>query len=138
MLSRLSRPVAGRALAPAAAAALIAVAVVHLLDGPGSLTDVPYIGVLELALAAACAPLALLLLIRQTRSLWVSAVALNAAAMIAFVLSRTVGLPGSFDDIGNWTPILGVLNLLSEAAVISIALLAVGAISRPRGRALHA
>jgi hypothetical protein len=70
--------------------------------------------------------------------LWVSAVALNAAAMIAFVLSRTVGLPGSFDDIGNWTPILGVLNLLSEAAVISIALLAVGAISRPRGRALHA
>ena len=41
MLSRLSRPAVGRSLAPAAAIALIGVAVVHLLDGPGSLTDVP-------------------------------------------------------------------------------------------------
>jgi hypothetical protein len=137
MLSRLSRPAVGRSLAPAAAIALIGVAVVHLLDGPGSLTDVPYIGALELALAAACAPLALLLLMRPTRSLWVSALTLNVAAMSAFLLSRTVGLPGSFDDIGNWTQTLGVLNLLSEAALISLALVALGAVSWPRRQALH-
>ena len=74
---------------------------------------------------------------RPTRSLWISALTLSVAAMIAFVLSRTIGLPGSFDDIGNWTQTLGVLNLLSEAALISLALVALGAVSWPRRQALH-
>jgi hypothetical protein len=130
MVSILSRPVTGRSLALPAAAALIAVSVVHLVDGPGSLPDQFYIGALELALATACVPLCLLMMMRPTRPLWTAALALNLAALAAFVASRTVGLPGSTDDIGNWGQLLGVVNLLSEGALIAIALTAL----RPRHR----
>ena len=130
MLSALSRPVLGRSLAVPAAAALAGACLVHLLDGPGSLTDAFYIGALELALAAACVPLGVLLVVRPTRSIWTVALALNIAAMAAFVLSRTIGLPGSTDDIGNWGQTLGVLNLFTEAALIALAVTVV----RPRLR----
>jgi hypothetical protein len=128
MLSALSRPVIGRSLAVPAAVALAGVCLIHLLDGPGSLTDVFYVGALELALAAACVPLAVLLVIRPTRPIWMAALALNVAAMAAFVLSRTTGLPSSTDDIGNWAQTLGVLNLVAETALIALA----ATVIRPR------
>ena len=128
MLSALSRPVVGRSVAVPAAAALVGVCLVHLLDGPGSLSDAFYVGALELALAAACVPLAVLLVIRPTRTIWIAALALNVAAMAAFVLSRTTGLPSSTDDIGKWTQTLGVVNLVVEATLIGLA----AAVIRPR------
>lgn len=118
----------GPQLAAPAAIALIVVGVVHLLDGPGSLQDHLYLGLLELGLAAASLPLAVLLVSAPARALWDTALALNLAAMILFLASRTVGLPGSTDDIGNWTQLLGLVNLAAESAVI---LLAVAAL-RPR------
>jgi hypothetical protein len=121
MISALSRPPISRSLALPAAAALVGVCLVHLVDGPGSLGDHLYIGALELALAAACAPLAIWLLVRPTRTVWETVLALNIAAMAAFILSRTVGLPGSTDDIGNWSQLLGVINLAVEAVVIAAA-----------------
>jgi hypothetical protein len=130
MLSALSRPVVGRSLAVPAAVVLAGVCLIHLLDGPGSLTDVFYVGALELALAAACVPLAVLLVIRPTRPIWTAALALNVAAMAAFLLSRTTGLPSSTDDIGNWAQTLGVINLVVEAALIGFA----ATVIRPRWR----
>jgi hypothetical protein len=124
MISALARPPIARSLAFIAAAALAAVCVVHLLDGPGSLSDHAYIGALELGLAAACAPLAVWLLVRPTGAVWKAALALNLAAVAAFIISRTVGLPGSTDDVGNWGQLLGVINLAVEAIVISAALTA--------------
>jgi hypothetical protein len=115
-----------------AAAALAGVAAVHLLDGPGSLSDHFYIGGLELALAAACAPLAVLLAIRPTRAIWTTSLALGLAAISAYILSRTVGLPGAADDIGNWGQLLGVINLAVEGIVVAVALMA---IPSPRLRA---
>jgi hypothetical protein len=113
-----------------AVAALAGVCVVHMLDGPGSLSDHFYVGALELALAVACAPLAVMLLMRPTRSIWTSALVLNLTAMALFVLSRTTGLPGSADDIGHWSQTLGVVNLLIEATLIGLAACAM----RPRRR----
>lgn len=130
MLHALSRPVIGRSLALPAAGALAGVCIVHLLDGPGSLSDQFYVGALELALASVCAPLAVMLLVRPTRAIWTTALGLNLAAMAVFVLSRTTGLPGSTDDIGNWAQMLGVVNLFTEAALIALAV----AVVRPRRR----
>jgi hypothetical protein len=124
MISVLSRPPIARSLALPGAAALAAVCVVHLLDGPGSLSDHFYIGALELALAAACAPLAVWLLVRPTGTVWKTALALNLAALAAFIISRTLGLPGSTDDIGDWSQLLGIINLTVEAIVISAAVIA--------------
>lgn len=118
-------PVARR-LAPLAALGLGAVCVVHLIDGPGSLTDQFYVGALELALAAACLPLAILLLIRPLPVLWSTALALNLAGLLVFVASRTVGLPGSTDDIGNWGQSLGIVCVIAEGGVIVTAAAALG------------
>jgi len=110
-----------RALAAPAAFALLAVAAVHLVDGPGSLSDQFYIGALELALAIACVPLAVALLACPLPALWHAAGALCSAALLMFVASRTVGLPGSTDDIGNWGQLLGVVNVLFEVLVVGLA-----------------
>jgi hypothetical protein len=108
-----------------AALGLLAVAFVHLIDGPGSLTDELYVGALELILAAACVPLAVLLLTRPVRLFWHASGALCTAALLVYIASRTTGLPGSTDDIGNWFQTLGVFNVLFEAAVIAVAALVV-------------
>jgi hypothetical protein len=38
--------------------------------------------------------------------------------IIGYILSRTSGLPGSDDDIGNWTDSLGLASLWVEGAVL--------------------
>ena len=121
----LSSPPLFRVLAVPAAFGLLAVSLLHLIDGPGSLTDQFYVGGMELALAAACVPLAVLLLTYPVRLFWHAAGALCTAALIVYIASRTVGLPGSTDDIGNWFQTLGVLNVVFEAAVIALAALVV-------------
>lgn len=115
-----SAPLA-RGLAVPAALGILAVAVVHLIDGTQSLGEHSYVGALELLLVAACVPLAVLLAARPVRLFWHAAGALCTAALLVYVLSRTTGLPGSTDDIGNWLQTLGVLNVILESAVIAIA-----------------
>jgi hypothetical protein len=115
------RPPVARGAAVAAAAALFGIAAVHLIDGPRSLDDQFYVGVLELALSAACVPLAVMLLMRPTRYLWLSAAILVCVALVFFAASRTIGLPGSTADIGNWGESLGIVNLIAELALISSA-----------------
>jgi len=119
--AHLTQPATRRAPAAAGAAALALVALIHLLDGPGSLAENSAIGLLELALAAAAAPLALALVIQPVRDVWIAAGALCLVALGFYVASRTVGLFGSTDDIGNWWTTLGVLNVASELAVIGLA-----------------
>jgi hypothetical protein len=118
---RLSAAPLGRPAAVPAAAALLAVAVVHLIDGPATLNDDFYLGALELALAAACVPLAILLLTRPIRVFWHAAGALCTLALLTYVASRTTGLPGSTQDIGDWGQFLGVVNVLGEMAVTALA-----------------
>ena len=120
-LHRLDRPPVARRAAVAAAAALFGIAAVHLIDGPRSLDDQFYVGALELALTATCLPLAVMLLMRPTRYLWLSATILACVAFLFFAASRTIGLPGSTDDIGNWGEALGLVNLIAELALIAIA-----------------
>jgi hypothetical protein len=130
MINRRLTTTLARPLAPFAALALLGVCAVHLLDGPHSVQDQAYLGVLELLLAVACVPLAVLLLIEPIRATWDVALALNLLALLVFVTSRTVGLPGSTGDIGNWSPLLGVLNMVAEGSVIGIAALALATTPR--------
>jgi len=125
LLTHLDRPWISRPLAALAAVALAGVAVVHLIDGPGSFQDAEYVGVLELALAAAATVTAIALIVGPVRDIWLSAAILTSAALIAYIASRTVGLPGSTDDIGNWGQTLGIVSMAVESVVV---LLAVGAL----------
>jgi hypothetical protein len=122
LLSHLGQPAILRRDATLAAAAMVGVTVVHVLDGPASLEEAPhYVGALELALTAAAMLAALALIVNPTRDVWLAAAALAGGALVLYLASRTVGLPGAGDDRGNWTETLGLVSVAVEAVVIALA-----------------
>jgi hypothetical protein len=111
-----TEPVA-RALA---IAGLAGVALIHLLDAHDTFIASPYKGWLYVGLIVGSLLTAYGLLRRPDLRAWRAAVALPAGAFVAFVWSRTVGLPQGADDIGNWWEPLGLASLFAEAAVIAV------------------
>ena len=102
-----------------AAAGLVGVAVVHLLDTPGKFEETPYLGVMFLGLIAASLLAAELLLRGADSIAWLAGAGLAGATILGYVVSRTIGLPGApEDDIGNWSEPLGMVSLLIEAVVL--------------------
>jgi hypothetical protein len=51
---------------------------------------------------------------------WTAGVPLGAGPFIAYVTSRTVGLPGDPHDVGNWGDWVGTVSLLVEAALVML------------------
>jgi NADH:ubiquinone oxidoreductase subunit 4 (subunit M) len=68
-----------------------------------------------------------MLIIRPVRGLWAIVGGVTLLALVVYIASRTVGLPGSTDDIGNWTQTLGILTVATELFVLAVvAAVAVG------------
>lgn len=122
------RHVARRAVA---AAGLAGIALIHVLDLPGKMSETPYLGVAYLGLVAAALVLAEMLLRRDDTRVWAATAGLAAAVIVGFVVNRTVGMPGATDDIGNWGEPLGLASLVVEALVV---LLALGRFAQPGRR----
>ena len=101
--------------------ALAGVALIHVLDVPGTFADAPYKGWLYVALIVGSLATAAALVRSSNWRAWAAAAALPAGSAIAFIISRTIGLPQGADDIGNWTESLGLSSLFVEAALIALA-----------------
>ena len=105
-------------------AALLALGVgyVHVLDQGGllALKDPAYLGwgyrVLELAGVVA----AVGLLARQ-RLAALLAIGVAVGPLVGLVVSRSVGLPGATDDIGNWTEPLQLVAVAVELGLLASA-----------------
>ena len=119
-----------------AVAGLAGVALIHVLDSPGSFQEQAYKGWLYVGLIAGCFLTAAALVRSSDLRAWVTAVLLPLGAIAGFVVSRTVGLPGGADDIGNWTEPLGLASLVVEGSLVALAG-AMLAESRMRASALH-
>lgn len=107
-------------------AALLAVTagLAHVPVTPDHLVEAPYVGVLFVALTAACLLLAGLLLLGDSPAAWAVSGATCGLAVLAYATSRTVALPQIADDVGNWLEPLGVLSVGTESAVVVLAWLA--------------
>jgi hypothetical protein len=103
-----------------AAVTLLAAGSVHVPLVPEHLREAPYIAVSFIGLAVACAVLALLLARHDSPTIWALTTLLTAAAAVAYLASRTVGLPEIHDDIGNWSDPLGVAALTTEIATAAL------------------
>jgi hypothetical protein len=102
-------------------ASLLAVtAAIHVAIAPEHLREAPYAGVLFIVLAGAALASAVLVLITRSHLVWLGAAALSIAAMLGYLMSRSVGLPLLTDDVGDWLNPLGVAAVLSEATVALI------------------
>jgi hypothetical protein len=49
---------------------------------------------------------------------WAGGVLLGAGPFVAYVTSRTVGVPGDPGDVGNWGDWVGTVSLFVEAALV--------------------
>ena len=101
-------------------AGLAAIAVIHALDATGQWTDLRYLFWLYMGLIAVAAGLAVCAMRTRDPRVYLASALLAGAVMVGFVISRTVGLPGSPDDIGNWTEPLGVASMIAEAIVVVV------------------
>jgi hypothetical protein len=109
------------------ALALAALAVIHVVDLPGTLGPTPLVGIGYIGIIAAAILIGGVLIARPHRLAWAAAAAVAASAMIGYVLTR--GLPGGFlgdhGDVGNWHCPLGIAALSVESVIILLVLLVV-------------
>jgi hypothetical protein len=98
---------------------LVGIIVIHWLDLPGKLSEVPYLGYGYIALMVGSVLSAILIIQNDKRGWWLGA-ALALGSIVAYVLNRTVGLPLAMEDIGNWGESLGVYSLLAEGAMMAV------------------
>jgi hypothetical protein len=99
---------------------LAAVALIHLLDLPGQLSETPYLFFLYLALMVSSLVLAGVLIGTSDTRAWAAAAILSALVIVGYVLSRTTGLPQSSDDVGNWSEPLGMASLFVEGSLVAL------------------
>ncbi len=109
-----------RLLEVAAFAGLGVTAWIHLSELSSKFREVPYLGVGYALLVVACV-VAGIGVVRGDRRGWLLAAAATAATLIGFTLTRTTGLPGAMDDIGNWSEKIAVYSLIAEGFVLAAA-----------------
>jgi hypothetical protein len=99
---------------------LAAIAGIHIALVPAHLREAPYAGWLFITLSASAVAVAILLVLLGHRMVWRGAGALSIMAALAYVASRSVGLPSLSDDLGDWLNPLGVAALLCETTAALI------------------
>ncbi len=100
---------------------LAGVALIHVLDAHDTFVSSPYQGWLYVGLIAGCVIAGAMLVRGSDDRAWLASLLLPLGALLAFVYSRTVGLPGGADDIGNWWEPLGLSSLFVEGALVTLA-----------------
>jgi hypothetical protein len=115
-------PVSEQAARLLAVVGVAGIAVIHILDAPGTFTGVKYIFWLYIAVIVGAIPISLLLLQWSSRRAWIAPALLAAGPLIGYLLTRSVGLPGDSGDIGNWLDSLGLASMFVEVAVLSLSL----------------
>jgi hypothetical protein len=115
------------------ALALAALAVIHVVDLPGTLGPLPLIGAGYLGIIAAAVVVGGVMITRSHSLVWAAAGGLAVSAMGGYVLTRALpgGFLGDHVDVGNWRCPLGIAALSVETLIILLAVLAAWQ-SRPR------
>ena len=130
MFDRIARwqPDQGAAVAARAvgALALAGLAVIHVVDLPGTLGPTPLVGLGYLGIIAAAIVIAGVLIARPHWLAWGAAAAVAGSAMGGYILTRALpgGFLGDHHDVGNWHCPLGIAALSVESVILLLVLLA--------------
>ena len=93
---------------------LLGLIVVHILDLPSKITEVPYLAASYVGAISIAALLIERLNTKDRAADFAAAAGLSLAVLTAFVVNRTTGMPLAIDDIGNWLEPLGLLSMCLE------------------------
>ena len=111
-----------RILIAAAILLIIAVGLVHLRGAPPHYRVAPYIGV-GFVVNFIGALVAAVGIYRDALWGWLLGVLVAGGALVMYVVSRSVGLPGFEHAVGRWSGPLGVVSFVVEALFIAVFLL---------------
>ena len=106
------------------AALAIAVAQIHFLDVFDKFEENTAQGWMFAASITACLAAVIALVHRSSTLVWLFAGLCGLAPLVGYIVSRTIGLAGATDDIGNWTEPLGLASISAEASLILVSLYA--------------
>ncbi|MCU1365570.1 MAG: hypothetical protein JWL72_4147 [Ilumatobacteraceae bacterium] len=98
-------------------AGLGAVIAIHTSELSGKVDEVAYLGFGYVLLIAASLVSIVMLSHRDVRG-WYLGGLTCLATLTGFILTRTTGLPGSKDDIGNWGETIAIWSLIAEGLVV--------------------
>jgi hypothetical protein len=104
-----------------AVALIVLTGLIHVVEAPEYLEEEVYVGVLFILNALGAAASAYGLLHGAPRWAWLLGVLVAGGAFVAFILSRTTGLPSFKQD--EWEG-LGLVSLVVEGAFVALALTA--------------
>jgi hypothetical protein len=107
------------------AALLFGVSYIHLADqGFFAFDKQPAYLLVSYLLVEMAAPVAAIALMRYASvAAWLVAVGCAAGPMVGYILTRSTGLPGAREDIGNWGEPIGVASLVVEGTLLLLAAL---------------
>ena len=143
MFDRIARwqPDQGAAVAARAvgALALAALAVIHVVDLPGTLGPTPLVGIGYLGIIVAAILIGGVLIARPHWLAWAAAAAVASSAMGGYILTRGLrgGFLGDHGDVGNWHCPLGIAALSVESVIVLLVLLVVLGAWQARIHAAH-
>jgi hypothetical protein len=111
-----------RILKLAAIVLIVVVGLTHLIGAPQHYRVAPYIGVGFVAnfIGALVAAVGIY---RDAMWGWLIGALIAGGALVMYMVSRSVGLPGFEHAVGRWSGPLGILSLMVEALFITIFLL---------------
>ncbi|MFN8531005.1 MAG: hypothetical protein U0670_20565 [Anaerolineae bacterium] len=103
--------------------------IVHFIDAPDSLSELPYKGWMFIANGIG-ALIAAYGVFRQKSWGWYLGLLIAGGALVGYVISRTVGLPGA-EGPDEWLEPLGILSLIVEGGFVIFFLSQVRALFKP-------
>lgn len=125
------REAAGRALA---VLGVIAVAIIHIADTRDAYSAAHYLFWLYIVVVALAVPLVTLLVHARSPRVWAATVVFAAVPLIGYLISRSIGLPGDTDDLGDWMNSLGIASLFVESGLIALGVTRLWQLAHARAR----
>ena len=101
---------------------IFAVGLTHLIGSPPHYRVAPYIGV-GFVVNFIGALVAAVGIYRDALWGWLLGAIVAGGALVMYVVSRSIGLPGFEHAVGRWSGPLGVLSLVVEALFLAVFLL---------------
>jgi hypothetical protein len=99
---------------------LLGIALIHILELPDTLGDEAYVGALFIAAIVSSLLLAAILTRTGDSRAWIVTGAFAALVLIAFLFSRTTGLPAYTDYKGVWDDSSGLESMVVEGLVVLV------------------
>ena len=99
---------------------LLGVAQIHFLDVFDKFDENVAQGWMFASLIVGCLVATLALVHRSTLLVWTLAALCGLAPLAGYIVSRSVGLAGAADDIGNWKEPLGLASLSVESSLVLV------------------